>query len=482
MVTHPQQIDNRIGERAVAASGGAVVEKLSPATGEVLSRFARSGQADVSAAVSAAAEAQPAWEALGPVRRGEILRAVSATLERRRDEMAECVARETGKSRKDALGETGAAVELGYFMAGEGRRYYGKITAASTPGRRVHIIRKPIGVVGLIIASNTPVANVAWKVFPALMCGNGAVLKPSEDTPETADLFARIAADAGLPPGVLNLVQGLGEEAGAPLVADARVGVVSFTGSAATGRRVAAVAAPRLAKLSLELGGKNPMVICDDADLEVAVRWAVLSAFSNAGQRCAAASRLLVFEGIYDAFKERFLAAVRGLRLGPADDCDLGPVINRRQRDRILAAVKASAEAGTIVLAGGRAPGGDLAAGCYVEPTVLEAVPESCPAWHDELFGPVVAMRKVSGLAEAISISNDSPYGLTAAIHTRAIAFAMEYAERCEAGVVNINAGTFGSEPHMPFGGFKSSGNGTREPGEEALEVYSNLRNIGLGF
>jgi hypothetical protein len=271
-------------------------EKLAPATGEPISSVARSAAEDVDAAVSAAAAAQPAWAARTVEERGRALRRITQLLERDREEIAAIVAEETGKSPKDARGETDGAIELGYFMAGEGRRYYGRTLPSGTPNRYAQTIRQPLGVAGLIIAANTPIANVAWKVFPALVCGNAAVLKASEDSPETANAFMARAVEAGLPPGVLNIVHGFGEEAGQPLVEDPRVALVSFTGSTAVGRMIARVAGERLAKICLELGGKNPLVVCDDANLEKAAEAAALSAWSNAGQRCAAGSRIVVFD------------------------------------------------------------------------------------------------------------------------------------------------------------------------------------------
>src|SRR3954467_14409808 len=293
------------------AASGRTLEKFAPATGELLARVARSSLEDVDAAVRAAQAAQPAWARTTPVERGRVLREVAKLLEARAGEVAQVVADETGKPHADALGETGGAVEMGYFVAGEGRRFYGKVTTSAVPNRQASIIRQPLGVAGLIIAANTPIANVAWKVFPALMCGNAAVLKASEDTPETANAFARVAREAGLPDGVLNVVHGLGEEAGQPLVEDERVALISFTGSTAVGRMIARVAGERLAKVCLELGGKNPFVVCDDADLDAPAGAAALSAYSNAGQRCAAGSRIIVFDAVYDDFKARLLERTR---------------------------------------------------------------------------------------------------------------------------------------------------------------------------
>ena len=328
------------------ALAGATFAKLAPATGEAISEVARSGPQDVEAAVAAAKAAQPGWAATTPVERGLVVRRIAALLERDLEKIAAIVAAETGKAPSEARAETGGAIEMGYFVAGEGRRLYGRTTTSAVPGRQASTIRQPVGVAGLIIAANTPIANVAWKVFPAVLCGNAAVLKASEDTPETALAFARLAHEAGLPPGVLNVVNGLGEEAGQPLVEHPDVDLVSFTGSTAVGRMIARVAGERLARVCLELGGKNPLVVCDDADLERAADAAVLSAFSNAGQRCAAASRLVVFAEVYDRFVELLLARTADQKVGPGDEHDFGPVINERQLEGMLAGVEQAREAG----------------------------------------------------------------------------------------------------------------------------------------
>jgi aldehyde dehydrogenase (NAD+) len=466
------------GEERPAASG-ASFEKLAPASGEVLSLVARSDAADVEAAVAAAADAQPAWADRTVEERGRVLRRIAQLLERDREQIAAVVSAETGKSPKDAKGETDGAIELGYFIAGEGRRFYGRTMPSATPNRQAQTVRQPLGVAGLIIAANTPIANVAWKVFPALLCGNAAVLKAPEDTPQTALHFARLAAEAGLPAGVLNVVQGYGAEAGQPLVEDPRVAVVSFTGSTEVGRMIARVAGERLAKVCLELGGKNPLVVCDDAALEKAAEAAALSAFSNAGQRCAAGSRLIVFDAVYDRFRELLLERTRAQRVGPGDEHDFGPVINERQLENMVAAVERAKEAGATVVAGGerlRGPGYD--GGFYMAPTVVEDVAVDAEISCTELFGPITTLHRVGGFEEALAVANASPYGLTAAIWTSSIHRGQEFARRVVAGGVQVNGPTYGFEPHVPFGGQRDSGTGWREPGTEALDVYSDWKTV----
>jgi aldehyde dehydrogenase (NAD+) len=472
-------VGNVIGGEEREANGGSTFDKRSPATGEVIATVARSGRDDVDAAVAAARDAQGAWARRTVVDRGAILRRVAQLMERDTDEIAEVVAAETGKSPSDARGEVGAAVELGYFMAGEGRRYYGRTTTSAIPNRHAMTIRQPLGVAGLIIAANTPIANVAWKVFPALICGNGAVLKAAEDTPETALAFGRLAHEAELPAGVLNVVQGYGEEAGQPLVEHPDVDIVSFTGSAAVGRMIASVAGKRMAKVCLELGGKNPLIVCDDAELEGAAEAAVLSAFSNAGQRCAAGSRIIVFESVYDRFRDLLLERAEGQRVGPGDEHDLGPVINERQLDAMLAAVGRARESGAAVIAGGdRLTGEGHDGGYYMAPTLVENAPPESDVACSELFGPIATLERVGGFDEAIDAANTTEYGLTAAIWTNSIHRAQEFLIRVRSGVGSINGPTYGSEPHMPFGGLGQSGNGWREPGTEALDVYSDLKTV----
>ncbi len=452
----PEQVPNHVDGVDVPAVSGEWLDKHRPADGSLLCGVARSSAEDVSAAVAAARSAQPGWAAQTVVSRGDLCRELALALRERREELSEVVAAETGKSLELARGETDAAVEMGLFMAGEGRRFYGRTTTASMDHRTVMSIRQPVGVAGLLISFNTPLPNVAWKVFPAILCGNACVLKPSEHTPASAHLLATLCCKVGLPDGVLNVVQGLGPEAGAALVEHADVDLVSFTGSAETGRRVNETAARRLAKVCLELGGKNALVVCDDADLDGAVRWALASAFSNAGQRCASASRIVVFDAVYEAFRDRFVAE--------ATDYDAGPVISEAAVERLVAAGAERLDR----------------PGYWVAPTVLEGIPPDAGQSCAELFGPVTILYRVGGFDEALALVNDSPYGLTAAIHTASIHRAMRFAEQAQAGVVVVNGGTHGSEPHMGFGGVKQSGTGWREAGVEALDVYSDWKYVNL--
>lgn len=475
----PATIPNWINGEECAAVSRDTFDKMSPDTGRKLCDVARSGSQDVQNAIQAARSAQAAWAGLTPVQRGDQLFEIVRIMRRYQKEIAATVAQETGMAYSAALGETGGAIAEGEFMAGEGRRFYGRTITSAVPNKHAMTVRQPLGVAGLIIAANTPIANVAWKVFPALICGNSAVLKAAEDTPATAWLFGKIAQEAGLAPGVLNIVQGYGQEAGAPLVAHPNVDVISFTGSAAVGRQIAALAGQRLAKVSLELGGKNPLVVCDDADLDSAVKWVLLSAFSNAGQRCASGSRIIIFDAVYDQFRDLLIKRSRALSVGPNDDNDLGPVINEKQLNNMLIAVQDAQQNGAVVLTGGHRLTDDAhKGGFYMAPTLIENVAPKDDISTIELFGPITCLYRVADFHEALQLANDSPYGLTACIHTRNFDRAMEYCRKVQTGVAVVNAGTFGSEPHMPFGGLKQSGNGTREPGTEALDVYSDLKNI----
>ena len=366
----PAEVPNLVAGEERPPAGGGWLQKTRPADGADLCRVARSGSADADAAVTAAREAQAVWGARTAVERGDVVRAIAELLRERREEASEIVAAETGKAIDLARGETDAAVEMGFFVAGEGRRSYGRTTTASMPHRTVLTVRRPVGVAALLISFNTPLPNVAWKALPSIFCGNASVLKPSEHAPVSAWWLGRLCLEAGLPAGVLNVVQGLGPEAGTPLVQDPRVDLVSFTGSAATGRVIAEAAGRRLAKTVMELGGKNALVVCDDADLDRAVEWTVASAFSNAGQRCAAASRIVVFDAVYDEFRERLARATWALG-------DIGPVISEAAMDRILAAVESACAGGATVLAGGERVGDR---GWHVAPTVVEGVAADAPS------------------------------------------------------------------------------------------------------
>ncbi len=475
----PEKITNWIDGQEQTAIGNEWFDKLDPHTGNVQTRVSRSRADDMAAAVEAAKRSQPIWAATPAVQRGLLLHKLVVAMQDHQEEIAHIVAAETGKSYKESLGETGGAIQCGLFYASEGQRLYGRTTTSGTPNKYAMTVRQPIGVAGLIIAANTPIANVAWKIFPALVCGNSVVLKAAEDTPATAWIVGKLAAEIGFPAGIFNIVQGYGEEAGAPLVEHPDVGVISFTGSTEVGRYIQRAAGERFARISLELGGKNPLVVCDDADLENAAKWVLLSAFSNAGQRCASNSRVIIFDSVYDKFRDMLFERTKKLRVGPTDDDDFGPVINEGQLTNMLSAVRKARQDGANILVGGERLSDEAHRdGYYMAPTLIEGIDPHDEIAECELFGPIAVLFRVKDFEEALALANDSPYGLTASIHTKSMHRAMRFCERVQSGVAVVNAGTHGSEPHMPFGGRKQSGNGSREPGSEALDVYCELKDI----
>jgi aldehyde dehydrogenase (NAD+) len=429
--------------------------------------------------VDAAAQAADAWGRLPAPRRGDVLGRAADLLRAREREFAEIVQVETGKPWKTAAAEVASSADLGVFMASEGSRFYGKTMTSPVPNRSVRTVRAPIGVCAAIMPFNSPLAGVAWKVFPALLCGNAVVAKSHELTPYTAVAFGRLLHEAGLPRGVYSAVQGFGSEAGTALVADDRVGLVSFTGSVPTGKLIQKTVSERavLAKVCLELGGKNPLLVCDDADVGTAAEHAVASAFIDAGQRCAAGSRLIVFDRVYDAFRDALLTRAAAVKVGSAPQDDCGPVISRQSLDRLLGAVGGAVKRGARVLAGGQAIA-KLAPGYYMEPTVLENLSPGDELSQQELFGPVTCLYRVKSFDEAIDLANSTTFGLTGAIHTFNSNRIEEFIARYRAGLVSINGPTYGAGPHMPFGGVKNSGNGFREPGTEALDVYSEWKTV----
>jgi aldehyde dehydrogenase (NAD+) len=477
---YPERIGHWINDAEAASTPtGATFDKLCPMDDRVVSKVARGTADDVGRAVDAAVQAADAWSRLPAPRRGEILGRAAERLRAEEREFAGIVQVETGKPWKNAAAEVGSSADLGAFMASEGSRFYGKTMTSPVPNRSVRTVRAPIGVCAAIMPFNSPLAGVAWKVFPALLCGNAVVAKSHELTPYTAVAFGRLLHEAGLPRGVYSAVQGLGSEVGTALVRDDRIGLVSFTGSVVTGKLVQKTVSERpvLAKVCLELGGKNPLVVCDDADVAAAAEHAVASAFIDAGQRCAAGSRLIVFDRVYDAFREAMLKRAAAVRVGsgPQDEC--GPLISRQSLDRLLSSVEAAVKRGARLVAGGHRIE-KLAPGYYMAPTVLENVARDDELSQQELFGPVTCLYRVKSFEEAVDLANSTAFGLTGAIHTFNINRIEEFIARYRAGLVSINGPTYGAGPHMPFGGVKNSGNGFREPGTEALDVYCEWKTV----
>ena len=478
-MNYPKFVPHWIADVDVTPKDTAVFEKRNPANDQVLAQVARGGAAEVAHALSSAAGASVDWARTPVPKRGAILGRAAQLLRERETQFGEIVQAETGKPWKNAVAEVGSSADLAIFMEGEGSRLYGRTLPSPIPNRTVQTLHSPIGICAAIMPFNSPLAGVAWKAFPALLCGNAVVVKSHELTPYTAVAFGKLLKDAGLPVGVYGAVQGYGPDAGAPLVQDDRVGVVSFTGSSATGKLIQKMVSERavLAKVCLELGGKNPFVVCDDADIELAADWAVQSAFIDAGQRCASGSRIVVFDRVYDAFRSAFLSRVAKVKVGSGADDDCGPVVSRANLERLVAQVKAAAGRGATLVTGGHAEAA-LAPGYYMQPTVLENVSPADEISQQELFGPVTCLYRVRDFDAAVELANGTHYGLTGAIHTSSLHRAQEFITRYQGGLVSINGATFGSGPHMPFGGVKNSGNGFREPGTEAIDVYTELKTV----
>jgi acyl-CoA reductase-like NAD-dependent aldehyde dehydrogenase len=476
---YPTRISHWIDDADVEASSGEWFEKRCPIDDRVVAHVTRGTAADVARAVESATRASDAWGRLPPPKRGEVLGRAASLLRAAEAELAAIIRTETGKPLKSAAAEVGSSADLALFMHSEGSRFYGRTMTSPVPNRTVRTVRAPIGVCAAIMPFNSPLAGIAWKVFPALLCGNAVVAKSHELTPYTAVVFGRLMKDAGLPPGVFSAIQGSGAEVGGPLVEDSRVGVVSFTGSVATGKQIQKTVSERpvLAKVCLELGGKNPLIVCDDADLEVAADHAVASAFIDAGQRCASGSRIIVFARVYEAFRALMLTRAGRIKVGSGVDDECGPVISRKSLDRLERAVEGAVARGARIAAGGKRLEA-LAPGYYFGPTILECVDPADEISQQELFGPITCLYRVSTFDEAIDLANATAYGLTGAIHTHNSNRIEEFIARYRAGLVSINGPTYGAGPHMPFGGVKNSGNGFREPGTEALDVYCEWKTI----
>jgi aldehyde dehydrogenase (NAD+) len=479
-VTYPNRVLHWIDDAETPSpDSSATFEKRCPIDDRVIAHVERGGAADVGRAIDVAAAACESWGRLPAPRRGEVLARAGRLLRERERAFGEVVQAETGKPWKNAVAEVASSADLADFMAGEGSRFYGKTMTSPIDHRAVQTVRAPIGICAGIMPFNSPLAGIAWKAFPALLCGNAIVVKSHELTPYTAVLVGHLLRDAGLPRGLYTAVQGFGPEAGAPMVQDTRVGIVSFTGSAPTGKLVQKMVSERavLGKVCLELGGKNPLVVCDDADLALAVEHAVASAFIDAGQRCAAGSRLLVFDAVYEAFRDRLIARVQSVKVGSGPDDDCGPVISRANLDRLLQTVARARDRGVRVLAGGGIVDA-LSPGYYLQPTVLEQVGLDDELTQHELFGPVTCLYRVRDFDDAMAAANGTSFGLTGAIHTRNVHRVQEFIRRYQGGLVSVNGPTYGAGPHMPFGGVKNSGNGFREPGTEALDVYTEWKTV----
>jgi aldehyde dehydrogenase (NAD+) len=476
---------NYVGGEWVDAASGETFESLSPATGEVLGTFPRSSAEDVDHAVAAAREAWDDWRLTPAPERAQVLYRFTALLAGQKAELTELMTREMGKVRAEAGGDVQEAIDMSMYMAGEGRRLFGQTTPSELRDKFMMSVRMPIGVVGAITPWNFPIAIPAWKIAPALVCGNTVVLKPAEDTPLLAERFVELLGEAGCPPGVVNVVHGFGESAGDALVRHADVPVITFTGSRETGVAVTHAAADRLKHVHLELGGKNAIVVLDDADLDLAVEGIVWSAFGTSGQRCTAASRVIAHEAVYDELQRRLVARAESMRIGPGweDDTDLGPVINRAAIEKIHAYSRIGSDEGAHLLTGGEpATDGDLAKGFFYRPTVFADVDPGMRIAQEEIFGPTTALIRVRDVDEAIRVANGIRYGLSSSIFTRDVNTAFRAMRDLQAGITYVNAGTTGAEVHLPFGGTKDTGNGHREAGQAALDVFTDWKSIYVDY
>ena len=476
---------NLIGGEWVDAESGDTFETSIPATGETLGVFPRSGAEDVDRAVEAAKAAFEDWRLVPAPRRGEILFRFGQLLAEHKDELALLMAREMGKVIPEAAGDVQEAIDMSFYMGGEGRRLSGQTTPSELPDKFNMSIRQPIGVVGVITPWNFPIAIPSWKIAPALVCGNTVVFKPATDTPLLGERFVELLAEAGVPPGVVNIVHGGGGAVGDRLVRHPDVPVITLTGSRETGVEVLRNAAENLKHVHLELGGKNAIIVLDDADLDLAVEGIVWSAFGTSGQRCTAASRVIVQEGAYEELQSRLVSAAEKLRLGPGweDGVDVGPVINQAALEKIHSYTGIGVDEGAKLLTGGEVAGGNgLGEGFFYRPTIFGDVEPGMRIAQEEIFGPTTALLRVRDLDEAVRVSNGIEFGLSSSIFTRDVNKAFRAMRDLEAGITYINAGTIGAEVHLPFGGVKGTGNGHREAGQAALDVFTEWKSIYVDY
>ncbi|MDI3341948.1 MAG: aldehyde dehydrogenase family protein [Sphaerobacter sp.] len=479
------QFKNFINGEWVDAQSGEEFERRNPATGELIGTFPKSGPADVEAAVAAAREAFKHWRLYPAPKRGEILYRVGQLLKERKEELAREMTEEMGKVLTEARGDVQEGIDMAFYMAGEGRRMWGQTTPSELPNKWNMSVRKPLGVVGLITPWNFPLAIPTWKIMPALIAGNTVVFKPASYTPRMAVRLVEIFEEAGLPAGVLNLVIGTGESVGDAILHHPDVALISFTGSTDTGTHVAVEAARQGKRVSLELGGKNAIIVMDDADIDLAVDGILWSAFGTSGQRCTAASRIIAHRAIQDTLVEKLVARASRMRLGDGlkETTDVGPVVSASQLERIHAYVQIGREEGAELVVGGNiARDGELARGHFHEPTIFNNVKPTMRIAQEEIFGPVTAVIPVDSLDEAIEVANGVQYGLSASIYTRDINKAFRAMQDIDTGILYVNAGTIGAEIHLPFGGTKGTGNGHREAGQAALDVFTEWQSIYVDY
>jgi aldehyde dehydrogenase (NAD+) len=469
----------------VDAASGETFETVSPATGDVLGTFPTSGAEDVERAVTAAKEVYEDWRLVPAPRRGEILFRFARLLEDQKADVTDLMTREMGKVKAEAGGDVQEAIDMSLYMGGEGRRLFGHTTPSELPDKFNMSVRMPIGVIGVITPWNFPIAIPSWKIAPALVCGNTVVFKPATDTPLLGERFVELLAEAGVPPGVVNIVHGGGGVVGDALVRHPDVPVITLTGSRETGVTVMRNAADNLKHIHLELGGKNAIIVLDDADLDLAVDGILWSAFGTSGQRCTAASRVIVQRGVYDELQKRLVERTEQMRLGPGweDETDVGPVINAGALEKIHSYTGIGKDEGATLLTGGEpATDGDLGRGHFYRPTIFGDVEPDMRIAQEEIFGPTTALIPVDSVDDAIRAANGVAFGLSSSIFTQDVNKAFRAMRDLDTGITYINAGTIGAEVHLPFGGTKDTGNGHREAGQAALDVFTEWKSIYVDY
>jgi len=470
----------------VPSVSGAVFENRNPAnTDDLVGVFQKSTADDVTRALVAARAAYERWRLVPAPKRAELLFRAAQLIADRKEALARDMTREMGKVLDETRGDVQEAIDMTFFMAGEGRRQYGQTVPSELRDKFAMSVRQPVGVSAIITPWNFPMAIPSWKIIPALVCGNTVVFKPATLTPLSALNFVRILEEAGIPPGVVNLVTGGGADVGNALLVSDDVRVVSFTGSTEVGRTVSSQAAPSFKKVHLEMGGKNVIIVMDDANLELAVEGCLWGGFGTTGQRCTAASRVVVHEKVYRSFLEEFVVRARALRVGDGLDpkTQMGPSVSQGQLDTVMKYVEIGKKEGATLACGGHAlTGAAYAKGYFHEPTVFADVSASMRVAQEEIFGPVVSVIPCKSFDEAVAIGNGVQYGLSASIYTQDINRAFAAMRDMYTGIFYINAPTIGAEVHLPFGGTKATGNGHREAGTAALDVFSEWKSIYVDF
>ncbi|MFN2491442.1 MAG: aldehyde dehydrogenase family protein [Pyrinomonadaceae bacterium] len=479
--------NNYIGGKWIQSESGEVFENVNPAdTDDLIGRFPVSTSDDVNAAVNAAQQAFDGWRNTPAPRRAEILFRLGEILIRDKDRLSADMTREMGKVLKETGGDVQEAIDCTYYTAGEGRRLHGYTTPAEMPDKFAMCVRQPVGLCGLITPWNFPMAIPSWKLIPALVCGNTVVIKPAEDTPLSTYNLVRACEEAGIPAGVVNLVTGYGETAGAAITNHPALRLISFTGSTETGRIVASACAERNAICSLEMGGKNVIIIMDDADIDLAVEGAVWGAFGTSGQRCTASSRLVVHKKVYKQFSKKLVDRAKALRVGNGADSktEMGPVINADAVKKIMKYIEIGQreDGATLACGGKRLTRREYARGYFIEPTVFTDVAPDMRIAQEEIFGPVTAVIPTTSLEEAVEVANGVRYGLSAAIYTSDVNQAFRAMNDMYTGIFYVNASTIGAEVHLPFGGTKATGNGHREAGTQVLDIFSEWKSIYVDY